>query len=202
MWGAFEMAVVVEVPDEATSRRARRLIGRRSGVTVVVSGNGNGHNSSNGNGSEPHRRIIVTPNANAPASSIELLHEGVWAVVPADADSVDRLLKDYVDDVRTGLCPLLSKISQDRDEIAALLGALQEQSAVSPAAARENPLSERETQILQEIAKGATNQEIADDMGYQLQSVKNRATTIMTKVHARSRTHAVSIALKNGWIKL
>lgn len=200
------MAVIVEVPDASTSRLAKRLLGRRSGVTVVVAdpaaAPGGGLSAHTGPHSGADRRIIVGLPSNGDRR-VSLLQQGVWAVVPATDDDVDRLLRGYVDDVRTGLCPLLNEISRDHGDVQELVEAVRRQPrtrAGRPAGKTETPLAERETEILQRIANGVTSREIAEEMGYQLQTVKNKVTAILTKTHARSRTHAVSIALTRGWI--
>lgn len=199
------MAVVVEVPDEHMSRHARRLIGRRAGVRVVISGESNGRGNFGQNDSEAPRKILVLDDAHhTPSELLNLLHDGVWAVLPAEASDFDARLRDCVDRVRAGSSPLLTGLAEDRGEVDAFLQALRQRVSQRRERSRsgpENPLSERETQILQRISQGVTSAEIASEMGFQLQTVKNKVTTILTKTHARSRTHAVTIALGNGWIR-
>jgi DNA-binding CsgD family transcriptional regulator len=203
------MAVIVEVPDTSTARLARRLVARRVGVRVVVTGaeKASPANSSTSSGAEADRRIVVglpeSENGNGTGRHLGLLRQGIWAVVPDSPDDINRLLKGYVDDVRAGLCPLLTEISGNHTEVIGLVEELRRRPrarSTRSSAGAENPLSERETEILQLISHGVTSREIADEMGFQLQTVKNKVTVILTKTHARSRTHAVSIALNQGWI--
>ncbi len=63
-------------------------------------------------------------------------------------------------------------------------------------------LSPRETQILSHVANGNSNKEIAGHFGISDNTVKNHLTSIMQKLHARDRTHAVVIALRHGWISV
>lgn len=197
------MAVTVHVPDDSTARLARRLIGRRSGVSVVVDNPETATSRGSFAASDADRRIIVgTPvSGDRDHRNVGLLRRGIWAVVPADSQSINQLLRRYVDDVRAGLCPLLREMVEDHTETQELLDALRRRPRARVDRAAANPLSDRETEILQRISRGVTSREIAEEMGFQLQTVKNKVTVILTKSHARSRTHAVSIALARGWIQ-
>jgi len=64
-----------------------------------------------------------------------------------------------------------------------------------------SPLSPRETEILEHIAQGNSNKEIAYTLGICNQTVKNHVTSIMRKLTANDRTHAVVLALRYGLIK-
>lgn len=65
-----------------------------------------------------------------------------------------------------------------------------------------SPLSRRETEILQYVAGGNSNKEIAHALGICNQTVKNHVTSIMRKLSANDRTHAVVLALRNGLIRV
>ncbi len=195
------MPVVVEAPDEQTARIARRLIGRRTGVSVVISQNGNGSNGSHF--AEPGRRVrIADTGPLTPAEALRLLQSGIWAVIPDQHSEVESRLRDCVDMVRSGTSPLLSSLAGDSGAVDDFLAALRSGAAGrNRRSAKPSPLSDRETEILQMISEGMTSAAIANDMGFQLQTIKNKVTTILTKTQANSRTHAVAIALANGWIK-
>ena len=64
------------------------------------------------------------------------------------------------------------------------------------------PLSPRLTQILNQIAKGQSNKCIAHSLGISKQTVKNHVHSIMEKLGANDRTHAVVLAMANGWLKI
>jgi NarL family two-component system response regulator LiaR len=68
------------------------------------------------------------------------------------------------------------------------------------AASSGSPLSPRETQILQLIAAGTSNAEIAEKLLIGLGTVKGHIRDIMEKLSASDRTHAAVIALKRGLI--
>ncbi|MCK4722395.1 MAG: response regulator transcription factor [Dehalococcoidia bacterium] len=65
-----------------------------------------------------------------------------------------------------------------------------------------SPLSRRETEILEHIAQGNSNKEIAHTLGICNQTVKNHVTSIMRKLAANDRTHAVVLALRHGLIRV
>ena len=64
----------------------------------------------------------------------------------------------------------------------------------------EVPLSTRETQVLELAAAGLNNRDIAHRLEITDQTVKNHITAILRKLGVNSRTHAVTIALRKGWI--
>ncbi|MEM0968247.1 MAG: response regulator transcription factor [Verrucomicrobiota bacterium] len=63
-------------------------------------------------------------------------------------------------------------------------------------------LTERELEILKLIAKGQTNKEIATLLHLSENTVKNHVKSILAKLQANDRTHAVAIALERGWFQL
>jgi DNA-binding NarL/FixJ family response regulator len=64
------------------------------------------------------------------------------------------------------------------------------------------PLSVREMSILQLIARGASNKEIARELKISRQTVKNHMSSILRKLAVNDRTQAAVLALRRGWIRL
>ncbi|MEV4470223.1 DNA-binding response regulator [Nonomuraea salmonea] len=64
----------------------------------------------------------------------------------------------------------------------------------------ENPLTEREADVLRLVAGGAEPPEIAGQLFLTAGTVRNYLTTIVSKLNARNRTDAVRIATEAGWI--
>ncbi len=64
-----------------------------------------------------------------------------------------------------------------------------------------SPLSEREIEVLEKIAAGQSNKEIADALGISTQTVKNHISSILRKLSLNDRTQAVIYALRRGWIE-
>jgi DNA-binding NarL/FixJ family response regulator len=68
--------------------------------------------------------------------------------------------------------------------------------------ATDDELSEREIEVLQLIATGNSNKQIADRLFVAEATIKSRITNILSKLGASDRAHAVTIALKRGIIEL
>lgn len=64
------------------------------------------------------------------------------------------------------------------------------------------PLTSREIEILDCIARGLSNKEIARSLMISDQTVKNHITSILRKLAVNDRTQAVIYALRRGWIKM
>jgi DNA-binding CsgD family transcriptional regulator len=64
----------------------------------------------------------------------------------------------------------------------------------------ESPLSLRESEILSRIASGYLNKQVATEFGISEHTIKNHMTHILEKLDVCDRTHAVVIAMQNGWI--
>ncbi len=65
-----------------------------------------------------------------------------------------------------------------------------------------NPLSKREQEILELVARGLSNQEIARDLVISLNTVKVHLRNIFAKLGASSRTEAIVRAAQAGWINV
>lgn len=63
-----------------------------------------------------------------------------------------------------------------------------------------NPLSSQEQAVLREVAKGASNQEIADHLYLSHGTIRNYMSAILTKLNAENRTKAAKIAQEKGWL--
>lgn len=62
------------------------------------------------------------------------------------------------------------------------------------------PLTQRETQILNHIADGNSNKQIAHILEISEQTIKNHVSSILRKLNANDRTHAAVLAIRHGWI--
>jgi DNA-binding NarL/FixJ family response regulator len=69
-----------------------------------------------------------------------------------------------------------------------------------PASAEVNPLTEREREILQLVAEGRTNREIADLLTVSIKTVQAHRSNIMEKLGAHDRTDLVKYAIRMGMI--
>ena len=66
----------------------------------------------------------------------------------------------------------------------------------------DSPLSDRELEVLLQIAQGMINKQIAFTLGISTQTVKNHISHILTKLGVEDRTSAVLFAVAHGWISI
>jgi DNA-binding NarL/FixJ family response regulator len=65
----------------------------------------------------------------------------------------------------------------------------------------EEPLSERELEVLKLVASGASNREIAQRLFITEGTVKNHVSSILGKLNLRDRTQAALYAAQRGWVE-
>jgi DNA-binding NarL/FixJ family response regulator len=131
----------------------------------------------------PKARIVVLTTFSGDALARRALKAGAYAYV---LKSLVR--KELVEVIR-----LAHKgIKRVQPEVAAEL--VQNLGAAS--------LTARESAVLELAASGLSNKCIAAELGINDETVKSHMGTIFTKLHAKDRTHAVTLALKRGMIDL
>jgi NarL family two-component system response regulator LiaR len=67
--------------------------------------------------------------------------------------------------------------------------------------AAQPPITAREIEVLNLVAKGLTNDQIARQLHLSKRTIEAHLTHIFTKLNVFSRTEAVLLAQKRGWIK-
>jgi DNA-binding NarL/FixJ family response regulator len=82
--------------------------------------------------------------------------------------------------------------------LASALGTPKGKPSVPPANPGQQPLSRREYQVLQLIADGLENQAIAKILYVSVETVRTHVKSILRKLSARDRTHAVAVAFRSG----
>ncbi len=70
----------------------------------------------------------------------------------------------------------------------------------APAAVGRDALTEREFEVLQQLARGATNKAIAQVLGVGEATVKSHVSSVLAKLGLKSRTQAALHALREGWV--
>jgi DNA-binding NarL/FixJ family response regulator len=65
----------------------------------------------------------------------------------------------------------------------------------------DDELSDRELDVLRSVAAGNSNKLVADELAVSEATVKGHMKSILSKLGANDRTHAVTIALKRGFIQ-
>jgi len=66
----------------------------------------------------------------------------------------------------------------------------------------DDALTQREIEVLKQVASGKANKIVADQLGISEETVKAHMRNILAKLAANDRTHAVTIAIKRGIIDL
>ena len=66
----------------------------------------------------------------------------------------------------------------------------------------EESLTERELSILKAVSGGNSNKIVADQLGITEHTVKGHMKSILSKLDANDRTHAVTIALQRGFLEI
>jgi DNA-binding NarL/FixJ family response regulator len=82
---------------------------------------------------------------------------------------------------------------------------LEEFARVGPPAASHPAepadLTDREVEVLQWLATGASNQEIAESLVIAENTVKNHVRSILAKLNVENRRQAARLARERGWVK-
>lgn len=65
----------------------------------------------------------------------------------------------------------------------------------------ENPLTEREKEVLELVADGKNTQEIADQLSIKTGTVRNYISMIMEKLEVKNRIEAIKQSKEKGWFK-
>jgi DNA-binding NarL/FixJ family response regulator len=73
---------------------------------------------------------------------------------------------------------------------------------IPPGSKHENPLSRREQEVLNLIAAGQSNAEIAEALFLSPETIKSHMKTMLVKLQAKDRTHALVIALQQGFVRV
>jgi len=71
-----------------------------------------------------------------------------------------------------------------------------------PAEPPEESLTERELAVLRQAARGASNREIADALVLSPRTVEAHMANIFGKLRVGSRTEAVTVGLRRGWLTM
>jgi two-component system response regulator DegU len=111
-------------------------------------------------------------------------------------------LVDTVRRVAKGEHPINESLTNRPKVAEHVLQQFQELSWRSESEAVISPLTPREIEILQYIAQGYLNKQIAAELGISEQTIKNHVTSILRKLNANARTEAVVVAIKQGLIKI
>ncbi len=111
-------------------------------------------------------------------------------------------LTDTIRRVAKGEHPINESLTNRPKVAEHVLQQFQELAARAEAGPFISPLTPREIEILEFIAQGYLNKQIAAELGISEQTIKNHVTSILRKLNANARTEAVVVAIKQGLIKI
>ena len=110
--------------------------------------------------------------------------------------------------MKTGARAYLLKSLLDKELLETIRAVHAGKKALSPEASFElaehstdESLTPREVEVLQLIAAGNANKQIADKLSITEETVKGRVKNILSKLGANDRTHAAMIGVKRGIIQ-
>jgi DNA-binding NarL/FixJ family response regulator len=134
-------------------------------------------------GSSPNARIIVLTTYLGDVQAHRALKAGAHAF----------LLKAAL---RTDLLETIRAVNRGRKHVPAEVASeMAEYSA-------DNSLTPREIQVLELVAAGNSNKIVADRLEISEDTVKSHIRSILGKLGANDRTHAVTIALRRGFLDI
>ena len=141
--------------------------------------------------------------------------EAISVICRPPASAAIIVLTTYPGDVHAsraisaGATSYLLKTATRKEIIAAIRGARLGHGTIAPEMSQEgarcgceNLLSDREISVLKLISQGIRNRKISDLLHVSEEAIKTRIKRILCKLHARDRSHAVSIALSRGYFDL
>ncbi len=143
--------------------------------------------------------IVLTSN---PDDNQLFLALKAQAVAYLSKEVTGNQLVDIIRRVARGEHPINESLTTRPKLAEHVLQQFQELSSRSEAEAFISPLTPREIEILQYIAQGYLNKQIAAELGISEQTIKNHVTSILRKLNANARTEAVVVAIKQGLIKI
>lgn len=131
----------------------------------------------------PEARIIVLTTYSGDAKALEAMRAGAAGFLLKS--SLRRELLDAIRAVHRGQRHLHPDVAQD-----IALHAIEES------------LTTREVEVLQMIAGGHSNKQVAWKLGVAEETIKSNIKSIFAKLRVNDRTHAVTTAAKRGIIEL
>jgi len=147
----------------------------------------------------PSTRVVVLSSSPDDKQLFEVIKTGAVAYLSKDT-TTDELVKT-IKKASHGEYPINDSLLA-RPKVAEEV-LRQFQSVVSMGKAMEAiaaPLTARETQILNYVAEGNSNKQIARILQISEQTIKNHVSAILRKLNANDRAHAVVLAIRHGWI--
>ncbi len=136
--------------------------------------------------------VVVLTDPNSPATATQALHAGIRALLPNEIPT-DQLVA-ALQAAAAGLVVLHPA------EVAAAFPVAA--PASQPLAELPEPLTRREREVLQMLAAGLANKEIAARLNISDHTAKFHVAAILGKLGAATRTEAVALGIRRGLVLL
>jgi len=144
--------------------------------------------------------VMISPNPDDD-QLFQAIKLGAVAFLGEDASAGE--ITDVMKEVGRGHYPINDSLLERPDTALKILQMFHNLSQMdTDIDALVTPLSPREREILKYIAEGNSNKRIAWVLGVGEQTIKNYIASIMRKLNANDRTHAVVLAIRKGWLNL
>ena len=141
----------------------------------------------------PEARIIILTVNDEDEKLFDAIKSGASGYMLKNTNSAGFL--EGVRSALAGEAPLAPKLGASLLEEFARL-------ANTPTSASPSPeLTSREREILEHLAAGSTDKEIASHLALSLHTVKTHVRNILSKLHAVNRRQAADLATRAGWVK-
>lgn len=147
----------------------------------------------------PRSGIVVMGRQDDDDSLLEAIEIGATGHVAAEAEPSE--LVAVIRRVADGEDPLKDEVIGRPDLVDRIMEGFRESFR------REEepptiPLTSRELDILRHVAAGMRNREVGELLDVSEQTVKNHLSSILHKLGVPNRTHAVTFAVRQGWLSL
>ncbi len=148
----------------------------------------------------PNIGVVLLSDINDREGIVKSIRAGVAAYISRTIGWEEML--HVINQVRSGQYPINELVLNDAAVASAVLNAFRQLTMDTQAEQVYSPMSPREIEVLELVAAGHTNKEIALRLEISNQTVKNHISSILRKLAVNDRTQAVVYALQRGWIRV
>ena len=149
----------------------------------------------------PRIGIVMLTARDEEQRLFDAIRAGAAAYLKKDCEPAELI--DTIRKVKDGQFLINEKVFSRPSVASRVLSEFRELSVYGPGSTHVfAPLSPREVQILDNIAQGKTNKEVAYALAISEQTVKNHMSSILRKLSVNDRTQAVVYAIRQGWINV
>ena len=149
----------------------------------------------------PATRLVMMTSVVSNDELFEVIRIGAAAYLDKKANTIE--LETVIRRVARGEYPINDSLLATPNVAEHVLKQFQEMASMGMAVESITAsLTNRETQILNYVAEGNSNKKIAQILNISEQTIKNHVSSILRKLNANDRAHAVVLAMRKGWISI